>query len=86
MGRANFVIISAGLDEYVEELKIDDKRQFTLHRALKKDGKLVFTDHYGVLFKLKNIPMKVKSLKIAKDTVVWNTNKEGGWEVGMPMI
>ena len=76
----SLVIISAGLDEYVEELKIDDKRQYTPHRAVKKDGKLVFTDHYGLLFKLKNIPMKVKSLKITKDTVVWNTNKEGGWE------
>ena len=76
----SLVIISAGLEEYVDELKIDNKQHFTPHRAIKKNGKLVFTDHYGMLFKLKNIPLRLKSPPTPNETVIWNTNKEGGWK------
>ena len=57
------VIISAGLEEYVDELKNDKEQHFTQQTAIKKNGKLVFTNHYGLLFKLKNIPIKVKIKK-----------------------
>jgi hypothetical protein len=43
----SLVIISNGLYEYVEELKIDNLRQFTPHRAMK--NKLVYTDHFSLI-------------------------------------
>ena len=42
-------------------------------------NKLVNTDHFSLIFKFKNIPMKVKSFKKTENPVIWNTNKEGGW-------
>ena len=74
----SLIIISKGLEEYVEELKIDSKRIFTPHRATKT--KLVYTDHFSLIFKLKDIPMKVIDLKVKNNPVIWNTFKEGGWE------
>ena len=75
----SLVIISAGLEEYVEELLIDEKRRFTPHRAIQKNGKVVYTDHSSLLLQFKNIPMAVLSYQKPKETIVWNTNKEGGW-------
>ena len=76
----SLVIISAGLQEFVEELRIDEKREFTPHRAIQKNGKLIFTDHFSLLLKFKNIPMKDRSVKLQRNSVAWNTNKEGGWK------
>ena len=74
----SLVIISKGLEDYVDELKIDSNRNFTPHRATKT--KLVYTDHYSLIFKLKQIPIKVKSFKNTHTPVIWNTHKDGGWE------
>ena len=52
----SLVIISNGLYEYVEELKIDNQRQFTPHRAMR--NKLVYTDHFSLILKLKKITHK----------------------------
>ena len=76
----SLVIVSAGLEDYVEELLIDKERKFTPHRPIRKDGKLVFTDHYGLLLKFKNIPLQNKSIKEIKNPAMWNTNKVGGWK------
>ena len=74
----SLVIVSNGLEEYVEELVIDENRRFTPHRAIR--NKLVFTDHYSLILKFKDIPQKVKSYKNKNRTVIWNTSKEGGWK------
>jgi hypothetical protein len=74
----SLVIVSNGLEEYVEELVIDEKRRFTPHRAIR--NKLVFTDHYSLILKFKDIPQKVKTYKDKNRTVIWNTSKEGGWK------
>ena len=76
----SLVIISPGLEEFFDELRIDEKREFTPHRAIKKGGKLVFTDHFSLLLKFKNIPLKDKNFKPQRNNVVWNTNKEDGWK------
>ena len=74
------MIVSVGLEEYIEELLIDDQRNFTPHRAISKNKSLVYTDHYSMLLKFKNIPMRKKSFKKVDNPVIWNTHKEGGWE------
>ena len=74
----SLVIVSAGLEDYVEELLIDKERKFTQHRPIRKDGKLVFTDHYGLLLNVKNFPHKYERKNPAM--WMWNTNKEGGWK------
>ena len=74
----SLVIISTGLQEYVEELIVDKDRNFTPHRATR--NRLVFTDHYSLIMKFKGIPLKKKSFKNVNGDVIWNTNKEGGWK------
>ena len=74
----SLVIISSGLEEYVEELVVDNERRFTPHRPTR--NRLIFTDHYSLIFKLKGIPLKTKSFKCEISPVIWNTNKEGGCE------
>ena len=64
----SLVIISKGLYEYVDELKIDNQRQFTPHRAMR--NKLVYTDHFGLIFILKQNPMKIKSFNKADSSVI----------------
>ena len=46
----SLIIISKGLEDYVDELEIDCMRKFTPHRATKTQ--LVYTDHYSIIFKL----------------------------------
>ena len=71
----SLVIISSGLEEYVEELVVDKERRFTPHRATR--NRLIFTDHYSLIFKLRGIPLKTKSFKCEICPVIWNTNKLG---------
>ena len=54
----SLVIVSNGLEEYVESLLIDENRIFTPHRAIRK--KLVFTDHYSLILKFRDIQQKMK--------------------------
>ena len=65
--------------KYVEKLFIDKKLAFTPGRAINKT-KIVYPDHYALILKFKNIPLKpTKSLSGSRHST-WNTNKEGGWE------
>ena len=54
----SLVIVSAGLEDYVEELFKDKVRKITPYRTIRKDGKMVFTDHFSLLLKFKDIPIK----------------------------
>ena len=38
----SLLIVSVGLEEYIEELLIDDQRNFTPHRAISKNKSLVY--------------------------------------------
>ena len=50
-------IISKDFEKYVEVLKIDDKHNFTPFR-ITTDSKVVYSDHYGIVLKLKGIPVQ----------------------------
>ena len=72
-------IISKGLSVYLLSLVIDKSRALTPCRPISKD-KLTYTDHYSLILKFKDIPMKKNQVSSDKKTIRWNTNKEGGWE------
>ena len=72
-------LVSVELFKYVEVLVIDSKLAFTPARPIKNG--LLYSDHYSLLLKLKNLPMKSHKLKSTQKTVRWNTNKEGGWKM-----
>ena len=63
---------------YVLSLVIDKNRLFTPCRPISK-GKLTYTDHYSLILKFKNIPMRNNQVSCDKKNIRWNTNKEGGW-------
>ena len=70
------VIVSRNLFKYVDKLIIDKKLALTPGRVISKT-KIVYPDHYSLILKFKNIPLKPqKSLAGAKYST-WN--KEGGW-------
>ena len=71
-------IVSSQLMHYVDCLEIDNNCLFTPHRPL--HSRLVFTDHYSLVLKLKGLPKKVISVPGKKTGLRWNTNKLNGWE------
>ena len=74
----DLIIMSKNLSKYVENLIIDKKLAFTPGRAVSK-SKIVYPDHYGLVMKFKNIPMKPQNNLSGTKYSTWNTNKEGGW-------
>ena len=72
-------IVSKELRPYVEKMVIDERREMTPARIVKKKGKFtkVYTDHHMVLLTLAGLPMarEVKDEKVMR----WNLAKEGGW-------
>ena len=64
MSCLELVIVSKELFEHVDELLIDRNKVFTPHRATGK-GKITFTDHFSLILKFKNLPMRklIKSCK-----------------------
>ena len=71
-------IVSQELFDYVDVLEIDNKFSFTPARP-GKNG-LLYTDHYSLLLRLKNLPVKGSQPNQTIKSVRWNTNKEGGWK------
>ena len=71
-------IISNSLLGYIESLVIDDAMNFTPYRVL-SDSNVVYTDHYSLLLKMKDIPVSSVHKKVSSHSTRWNTNKEGGW-------
>ena len=76
----SLVIISVGLENYVEKLEIDQQRKVTPHRAISKNRNLVYTDHFSLILTFKKLPLRRKSSEVVKSSVLWNTNKIGCWE------
>ena len=56
----DFAIVSSNLMRYVKELIIDSSNQFQISRVTAANGglRLTHTDHYTLILKLKNIPVK----------------------------
>ena len=69
--------MSKELTKYVESLVID--KNFTITPTKVTKYKVTYTDHYGCVLTLKNIPSKTKK-KVFNTKTIFNTNKEGGWE------
>ena len=74
----DLVIVSSELENYVESLEIDKDMYFTPSRPISKG--LRHSDHYALLFVLRNLPANQRTQCVAKSVVRWNTNKPGGWE------
>ena len=76
----DLAIVSKNLFRYVDKLIIDKKLALTPGRAISK-SKIVYTDHYALILKFKDIPIKQKQNLGEPRHTTWNTNKEGGWDV-----
>ena len=74
----DLVVVSNGLLKYVDSVVIDKERLFTTARPVSK-CKVNYTDHYSLLLTLSLPSGKTKRLK--NQTTMWNTNREGGWEL-----
>ena len=61
------------------EMIIDSSLKMTPCRTT-ATSKLVHPDHYAMLVKFENVPMKTKVVKNGVREVIWNTHKVGGWE------
>ena len=71
-------IVSEELFNYVDTLEIDKNREFTPYRSV--GNKVVYTDHYSIILKFKNIPLHGNKVSGGKKVIRWNTNKKDGWK------
>ena len=77
----DLVIISIDLAAFIDTLRIDKERVITPHRSIGKKKNLIYTDHFSMVFILKNLPMVKKKIQHEEKITVWNTNKSGGWDM-----
>ena len=77
-------IVSVELLEFVDTFEIDSDRKFTPFRP--GNGKLHYTDHYSINLSLKNIPLRNNKRHFVKKSIIWNTNKPGGWKTYSDML
>ena len=75
----DLVIVSAGLEKFVDQMVIDNKREITPFKQVNGEN-LSFPDHYSILLTFKDLPVDNKSLSLGKKFTRWNTNKRNGWE------
>ena len=75
-------MISPNLMKYVESFEVYSKHNYQMARVTKNDEEITVTrsDHYTIIFKMKNIPLNGKNLSITGKHTGWNLRKEGGWE------
>ena len=43
-------------------------------------SKVIFSDHYAIILKFKDIPLKSQQHFTGQKYTTWNTNKVGGWD------
>ena len=71
------MIASKKLAEYFDKFIIDEERNFTPGFS---DGKTIkYSDHFSILIKFKDIPLKNKRTNKIHQVSRWNTAKPGGW-------
>ena len=63
----------------MEKLTIDNKLAFTPGRVISKT-KIVYPDHYSLILKFTNIPVRPRKKVAGQKYSTWNTNKEGSWD------
>ena len=76
----DLIIISKELNKFVEVMIIDKNLTLTPARVINK-SKVVYSDHYAIIFRLKNIPLRSKQQFTGQKYTRWNTNKVGGWQI-----
>merc|ERR1711954_157649 len=75
----DLVIASKNLFRYIIKLEIDKNLNWTPYRTINRN-KIRFTDHYALMVIMKNIPKKKNKPPKQKKSIIWNTNKAGGWD------
>ena len=76
----DLVIVSKGLEKYVQTMEIDSKRSFTPFKQ-KNGSSLSFPDHYALSVMFKGIPLKIVNNNLTKKKFTrWNTNKVNRWK------
>ena len=75
--RIDLIIISKGLFKYVSSVTIDKDLNFTPGRPISKT-KMVYPDHYAIIFEMKNIPLSSGKNVACNKFKMFNLNKEGG--------
>ena len=80
MSCLDLVLISQNLLPYFQSILIDSAMKFSPSRPTSmKTAK--YPDHFPVIVSFSNLPKK-KPINPNKNVhTMWNTNKEGGWEV-----
>ena len=76
----DLVIVSAELEEHVDEMVIDSSRKFTPFRR-HSNGKISYSDHFGISVTFKNLNHHSSNNKFVKKYTRWNTNKQNGWNI-----
>ena len=74
----DLVIMSRKLFNFVDSMTIDKDRAFSPHSINNK--KLTYSDHLAVKITFKGMPRKTTKKIVKPKILLWNTNKEGGWE------
>ena len=75
----DLVIMSKKLFNFVDSMTIDKNRVISPHSI--NNNKVNYSDHFAIQLILKGIPRKkTKDTVIIPRILMWNTNKEGGWE------
>ena len=76
----DLVIVSSELEEHIDEMVIDNLRKFTPFKR-HSNGKLSYSDHFGISVTLKNLPHHSSINKFQKKFTRWNTNTQNGWNI-----
>ena len=59
---------------------IDKERVMTPHRPIGRKKNLTYTDHFTMVFILKDLPKSKQKKQPEEKMTVWNTNKPVGWD------
>ena len=80
MSCLDLVIVSVNLLPYFKSLVIDKEKKFSPVRPVSR-GSNVYSDHFPVIVTFENIPKRKVEKPPRQKQTIWNTNKEGGWEL-----
>ena len=74
----DLVIMSRKLFNFVDSMTIDKNRVISPHSI--NNNKVTYSDRFAIQLILKGIPRKKTKDTVIPRILMWNTNKEGGWE------
>ena len=73
----DLIIVSKSLEQYIDEVIIDKELKFT--PGYVTGNRMKYSDHFSILLKFKEIPVKENTPVSVSRESRWNTNKAGGW-------